>query len=213
MTHWTVAKMMEGLPSPYKSDYEPNYVDAETTPHPSNNAKIAQMLQDGYWQELSDFFDEMEDVQNHYKTMTGATLTAIAHWWGVDRDVDETDAELRVRFSGRLQRLLGEPTPDAIQAFVEGFLGAEEGDVDIIENAVGGDPANGYEPASFYVSFDFALLDQLGIAPSKWPTTIDAIDEILDFLAAAGVRGQVLVTGGAQWDAATWDEPGDVWGT
>lgn len=215
MVHWTVEKMLGGLTSPYETDFEPNYVDAETTPHPSNNAKIAQMLSDAYWAELTAFFDEVETYQNHYKTMTGVTLTNNSSWWGVGRLVGESDSQLRVRFAGRLLRLMAKPTPDAIEEFVESFIGASPGQVLVVENTTTGVVGGPYEPASFYVTFDFSLLEQVGIPPAKWPETIAAIDGVLDFLAAAGVYGRVLVTGGAVWDdpEAIWDDADTVWGS
>lgn len=175
----------------------------------SNLEKLMGAFAEGYWADVAQNIIDIR-TQSYYQTATGGALDRHVIMLGIVRGTGESDASLRLRFAGAIGRLRGNVTPDGILEFVEGFLGASHGDVHIIENT---DPTTGvYRPGYFQIEFDLALLGSLGFPAEDWVDVIEDINEILDTAAAAGVKGEVVFTGGAEWDSDTWDTEGDAYG-
>lgn len=201
--------MMGHMTSAYTSQFEEVYVDAETTPHPTNLAKFFQALYDGYWAKAVADLDEIR-TQMHLPTMTGDNLDRWAKVVRLQRGVDEADNEFRIRIYGATRRLFGGVSPDSIIEFAEAVLGAEPGDITIVENI---DPDLGTYRAGYYtLEFSFSLLSQLGFDEVDFPDIVATLNEVLQQVSAAGVFGEVTTLGGAIWDTDTWDDPEDLWG-
>jgi hypothetical protein len=195
----TTAGLLDHLPSTYNVESG------------SNNEAIAKVFVDTYWSELAAAFVELRK-QGVLFTATAGHLDQFGSFSfiSVTRGSGESDTKYRGRIANQLQLLLGGTSPDRILEFVQAFLGAGEGDVTLTEND---DGSGGFAPATFSISFSPQLLSDLGIPEPEHLDTIEKLEEFLNEVAPAGVRGTVDVDfTAAVWDTDTWDS-GANWGS
>lgn len=193
----TTEKMLGHLTDPY------------TSAPGTNLYKLFDAIQAGYWQGVNDTMDDMRE-QMFVATMTGKNLDEWARAINLLRRTGEGDAEYRIRIYGAIRRLIGGTNGDSIGEFVEAILGAPPGSVQVLNNC---EQDGSFCPAKFAVQFDFSLLSTLGFTEDQFGDIIATIDAVLTRNSAAGVKGEVLVQGGAQWDTAVWDAAGDIFGS
>lgn len=205
---YDVETLMDNLTSAFTTEYERNYVDAQTTPHPTNVAKLMQGFVDGFW---ADTAETISDIRTnlHLPTMEGGVLDKWARVVNLERRLNETDAEYRIRISGAIRRRFAGTDANSIIEFAAAAIGADADDILYREN----NSNNPYVPAQFTIEFDLAILGGLGFNPSEYQAVVDLLDEVLTDMSAAGVKGNVVPAGGAEYDTDDYDQPGDVYGS
>lgn len=207
-----VSELAERLTSPYWSEKEipgdafDGEFDMEMS-RVSHNWKLLKSVDEGYWSQIRQNVDDFRD-QMFPKNMTGGTLDRYARMFGLLRKKDESDAAFRIRIQGEIKKRIGGPEPENILQFVENFLNAEPGDVEIFENFTA---SGNREDAHFRVVFSTELLDSLGFE-EPYTDEIEDIEKILDRVAGAGIQAEVTLISGSSWDTATYDSD-DVYGT
>ena len=196
----SVARMMRWLTSAYAEEFDQD----------GNETVVARFLGlfvDGYWQTV-DADITLALQQAHLPGMAGGVIDRWAEVVGVSRAPGESDAAYKVRIQGAIQRLYGGTRPDQIIAFVERVMGLSPGQVELIEN----DDGTGlYDNATFTVRFD-PTAGTLGgsLTETELNDAIDALQDVLQLIAPAGVTGIIETTSGAMWDVDEWDE--GLWG-
>ena len=185
---WTADDLAARLTRPYKA-----------TPG-SNNYKLMEVFAEGFWAQL---VQDVEDFRRNefIDTMDAEPLRKWARILGLTQNEGESLEAFRVRVKADVARRTISVHPDEILVVVEGMLEAEPGNVKIFENE---DPVTGaYKPAYFYITFPSSLVGDV---------TVAQINTILGQIAAAGVKGEVVLGTDAVFDDATYDE-GHLYGT
>lgn len=194
---YSVASLLARLPSPY------------STAAGSNNEKLAQAIRDGHWEafeaDLQTIFSNLHLVD---MTDFGFLRAWQSGWLNVQEKPNETFSSYKLRVQGALTRRVSEGHPEEILAAVASLIRATTADVTLVENE---DPTDAsYRHGYFYVSFSQDTLASAGFDPSEFADVIAEVELVINQMAPAGVLGEVVTEGGAEWDSGIWDT--DLWG-
>lgn len=205
---YSVAEMADHLATPYDNSVSTNY---PTVPQPTNIAKYLQAWRDGFWQQIEADLTTAQ-ANSYVATASGIALDLHGYATRTTRREGESDEAYRIRIIGARKRLYGGVTVDDIIETVATIIDADTGsqNIEVVENI----RADGtFEPAYFRVIFSTTFLAAQGFAPSEYADVFQEIQDTLKDIAAAGVRVEVTLAGGATWDSSLWDDPDSVFGS
>jgi hypothetical protein len=180
------------------------YLRGET---PTNDNWLLSVI-DGLWA----YWEEDRDIVQRDilpATAIGPALDRHARAFLVTRNSGEIDASLRLRLYGEIRKRLGLTQPDKILEFLAAALQLDASTLTLVENT---DATTGkYRPAYYYITFDAVALVNLGWTSDQVLAAVAVLNNILAAASAAGVKGEILILAGAEWDTDFWDAVAALW--